>query len=150
MRRGLRVLLTLTVTTFLVAQRPSGPHVGFSAFGQLASARLTEIERAIRKSDLGITPQSDGKVIRLSLPPMSGEQRKKLVQQIKKQAEAAKVACRNIRRDSNKHFDDAEKNKLMTEDERDRGKAKIQDLLKSYEAKIDELAAKKEKEVMEQ
>jgi ribosome recycling factor len=111
---------------------------------------LKDIEKAIRASDLGLAPNNDGKVIRLSLPPMSGDQRKKLVQQIKKQAEAAKVACRNIRRDSNKHFDDAEKNKLMTEDERDRGKAKIQDLLKSYEAKIDELAAKKEKEVMEE
>ncbi len=110
---------------------------------------LKEIEKAIRSSDLGLAPQNDGKVIRLSLPAMSGEQRKKLVQQIKKQAEAAKVACRNIRRDSNKHFDDAEKNKLISEDERDRGKAKIQDLLKSYEAKIDDLAAKKEKEVLE-
>ncbi|MFO0796005.1 MAG: ribosome recycling factor [Gemmataceae bacterium] len=111
---------------------------------------LKDIEKAIRSSDLGLAPNSDGKTIRLSLPAMSGDQRKKLVAQIKKQAEAAKVSCRNIRRDGNKHFDDAEKAKTMTEDDRDKGKAKVQDLLKLYEGKIDDLGSKKEKEVMEQ
>jgi ribosome recycling factor len=111
---------------------------------------LKDIEKAIRSSDLGLAPNNDGKVIRLSIPAMSGDQRKKIAQQIKKQAEAAKVSCRNIRRDGNKHFDDAEKAKAMTEDDRDKGKEKMQDLLKSYEAKIDDLGGKKEKEVMEQ
>jgi ribosome recycling factor len=111
---------------------------------------LKEIEKAIRSSDLGLAPNNDGKTIRLSIPAMSGDQRKKLVAQIKKQAESAKVSCRNIRRDGNKHFDDAEKAKTMTEDDRDKGKAKMQDLLKAYEAKIDDLGGKKEKEVMEQ
>jgi ribosome recycling factor len=111
---------------------------------------LKEIEKAIRSSDLGLAPNNDGKVIRLTVPTMSGDQRKKIVQQIKKQAESAKVSCRNIRRDSNKHFDDAEKGKTMTEDERDKGKAKVQDLLKAYEGKIDALSVTKEKEVMEQ
>jgi ribosome recycling factor len=111
---------------------------------------LKDIEKAIRSSDLGLAPNNDGKVIRLTVPAMSGDQRKKIVAQIKKQAEAAKVSCRNVRRDGNKHFDDAEKAKTMTEDERDNGKAKIQDLLKNYEARIDDLAGKKEKEVMEQ
>jgi len=111
---------------------------------------LKEIEKAIRSSDLGLAPNNDGKIIRLSVPTMSGDQRKKIVQQIKKQAEAAKVSCRNIRRDSNKHFDDAEKAKTMTEDDRDKGKAKVQDLLKAYEGKIDALSTTKEKEVMEQ
>jgi ribosome recycling factor len=111
---------------------------------------LKEIEKAIRGSDLGLAPNNDGKVIRLSIPPMSGDQRKKIVAQIKKSAEAAKVSCRNVRRDGNKHFEDAEKAKTMTEDERDKGKTKMQDLLKAYEAKIDDLANKKEKEVMEQ
>jgi len=111
---------------------------------------IKDIEKAIRSSDLGLAPNSDGKTIRLSLPAMSGDQRKKLVAQIKKQAEAAKVSCRNIRRDGNKHFDDAEKAKTMTEDDRDKGKAKMQDLLKAYEGKIDEHGSKKEKEVMEQ
>jgi ribosome recycling factor len=111
---------------------------------------IKEIEKAIRASDLGLAPNNDGKVIRLTIPPMSGDQRKKIVQQIKKQAEAAKVSCRNVRRDGNKHFDDAEKAKIMTEDDRDKGKAKMQDLLKQYESKIDALSASKEKEVMEQ
>ena len=111
---------------------------------------IKDIEKAIRSSDLGLAPNSDGKTIRLSLPAMSGDQRKKLVAQIKKQAEEAKVSCRNIRRDGNKHFDDAEKAKTMTEDDRDKGKTKMQDLLKSYEGKIDEHGSKKEKEVMEQ
>jgi ribosome recycling factor len=111
---------------------------------------LKEIEKAIRSSDLGLAPNNDGKIIRLTVPTMSGDQRKKIVQQIKKQAESAKVACRNIRRDSNKHFEDAEKGKTMTEDERDKGKGKVQDLLKAYEGKIDALSTTKEKEVMEQ
>jgi len=111
---------------------------------------LKDIEKAIRSSDLGLAPNNDGKVIRLTMPAMSGDQRKKIVQQIKKQAESAKVACRNIRRDGNKHFEDAEKAKTMTEDDRDKGKAKMQDLLKGYEAKVDDLGTKKEKEVMEQ
>src|SRR5579859_6817235 len=64
---------------------------------------LKDIEKAIRSSDLGMSPTNDGKMIRLQVPPMSGEQRKKLVQRIKKSAEDAKVACRNIRRDGNKH-----------------------------------------------
>jgi ribosome recycling factor len=110
---------------------------------------LKEIEKAIRASDLGLAPNNDGKVIRLTMPAMSGDQRKKIVAQIGKSAEAAKVACRNVRRDGNKHFEDAEKAKAMTEDERDKGKAKVQDLLKKYEGTIDTLSKTKEKEVME-
>lgn len=111
---------------------------------------LKEIEKAIRASNLGLAPNNDGKIIRLSIPAMSGDQRKKIVQEIKKQGEAAKVSCRNIRRDGNKHFEDAEKAKTISEDDRDKGKEKVQNLLKSYEGKIDELSSKKEKEVMEQ
>src|ERR671939_2038706 len=91
---------------------------------------LKDIEKAIRASDLGMSPNNDGKMIRLQVPPMSGEQRQKMVQRVKKSAEEAKVACRNIRRDGNKHFDQAEKDKQMTEDERDRGKEEVQALLK--------------------
>jgi ribosome recycling factor len=111
---------------------------------------LKEIEKAIRSSDLGMAPNNDGKLIRLQVPPMSGEQRQKMATRIKKSAEDAKVACRNIRRDANKHFDAAEKDKEMTEDERDKGKEEVQSLLKTYEAKIEDMAAKKTKEIMEQ
>ena len=77
---------------------------------------LKDVEKAIRSSDLGMSPTNDGKLIRLSVPPMSGEQRKKMAEEIKKNSEDAKVACRNILRDGNKHFDQAEKGKEMTED----------------------------------
>jgi ribosome recycling factor len=110
---------------------------------------LKEIEKAIRSSDLGMAPNNDGKIIRLIVPTMSGEQRKKLVAQLKKSGEAAKVSCRNIRRDGNKRFDQAEKDKEMTEDERDKGKEQVQSLLKQYEDKITELEEKKSKEIME-
>jgi ribosome recycling factor len=111
---------------------------------------LKDIEKAIRSSNLGLTPTNDGKIIRLQVPPMSGEQRKKMVTQIKKMAEEAKVACRNIRRDGNKQFDASEKAGEMTEDDRERGKEEVQTLLKKYEGKIEEMAQKKEKEILEQ
>jgi ribosome recycling factor len=111
---------------------------------------LKEVEKAIRSSDLGMSPTNDGKMIRLTVPPMSGEQRQKMVARIKKSAEEAKVACRNIRRDGNKQFDAAEKDKEMTEDERDKGKEEVQELLKTFEEKISEMADKKSKEILEQ
>jgi ribosome recycling factor len=111
---------------------------------------LKEVEKAIRSSDLGMSPNNDGKMIRLQVPAMSGEQRQKLATRIKKSSEEAKVACRNIRRDANKHFDQAEKNKELTEDERDSGKEEVQTLLKKFEDKVGEMAEKKSKEIMEQ
>jgi ribosome recycling factor len=113
-------------------------------------AILKDIEKAIRSSDLGMAPNSDGKMIRLIVPPMSGEQRQKMVTRIKKSSEEAKVAIRNIRRDANKQFDQAEKAKEMTEDARDKGKEEVQDLTKKFEDRVTELADKKAKEVMEQ
>jgi ribosome recycling factor len=114
-----------------------------------AADDLKEIEKAIRSSDLGLAPNNDGKVIRLTVPAMSGDQRKKIAQQIKKQAEEQKVSCRNVRRDANKALDQSEKDGDITEDERDKQKEKVQNLLKTYEGKIDDLVGKKEKEVME-
>ena len=111
---------------------------------------LKEIEKAIRSSDLGMSPNNDGKMIRLTVPPMSGEQRQKMVTRIKKSAEDAKVSCRNVRRDANKAFDAAEKAKELTEDDRDKGKEEVQSLLKRHEDKISELADKKAKEILEQ
>ena len=111
---------------------------------------LKDIEKAIRSSDLGLAPNNDGKVIRLTVPAMSGDQRTKMAARIKKSAEEAKVACRNIRRDANKNFEAAEKAKEMTEDHRDKGKEDVQALLKQYEDKITEMADKKTKEIMEQ
>lgn len=111
---------------------------------------LKDVEKAIRSSDLGMSPNSDGKIIRLNVPPMSGEQRQKMVARIKKSAEEAKVAIRNIRRDANKHFDQAEKDKQVNEDECEKGKEQVQTLTKRFEDKAQELCDKKAKEIVEQ
>src|SRR3954464_637990 len=126
---------------------PDPPQIVIRPFDQTV---LKDIEKAIRSSDLGMSPNNDGKMIRLTVPPMSGEQRQKMVTRIKKSAEDAKVSCRNVRRDGNKAFDTAEKNKEMTEDDRDKGKEEVQTLLKRFEDKIGELADKKSKEILEQ
>jgi ribosome recycling factor len=110
---------------------------------------LKDIEKAIRSSDLGLAPNNDGKVIRLKIPAMSGEQRTKLAKKVKELAENAKVSCRNVRRDANKHVETEEKAKTMSEDDAKKAKEKIQDALKQYETKVDELAAAKTKEIME-
>src|SRR5262249_10500359 len=111
---------------------------------------LKDIEKAIRNSDLGLSPDNDGKVIRLKIPAMSGEQRTKLAKKVKELSENAKVSCRNVRRDANKHVETEEKAKTMTEDDAKKAKEKVQDVLKQYESKADELAAAKSKEIMEQ
>jgi ribosome recycling factor len=111
---------------------------------------LKDIEKAIRASNLGLAPNNDGKIIRLQVPSMSGEQRQKMVALLKKQAEEAKVACRNVRRDANKHLETSEKDGDLTEDELTKGKEQVQNLLKSFEDKIQDAADKKSKEVMEQ
>lgn len=113
------------------------------------SSSLGEIEKAIIKSDLGINPLNDGKIIRLPIPPMSEERRKKMSNLVKDSGEKAKVAIRNIRRDANKVADDEEKAKKMSEDDKFRTKEEIQKLTEKYEAKTDEFVAKKTKEVME-
>jgi ribosome recycling factor len=114
------------------------------------AANLKEIEKAIRSSDLGLSPNNDGKLIRLTIPPMSGEQRKKMVQRIKKLEEEAKVSIRNVRRDANKALEAAEKAGEITEDDLDRNKEEVQKLTKQYEDRVGEIAENKSKEVMEQ
>jgi ribosome recycling factor len=110
---------------------------------------LSEMERAILKSDLGLTPSSDGKVLRLTLPPLSEEQRKKLAAQVKKLAEESRVALRNERRDANKHADQAKKDGGLTEDQNRQLHTAIQDKVKKGEDQIDDVLKKKTIEIME-
>jgi ribosome recycling factor len=110
---------------------------------------LKDIEKAIIASDLGFNPQNDGRLIRLNIPPLSGEMRRKMVSRVKELAEEAKVSIRNIRRDANKAADQAEKAKEMSEDERDETKKEVQDMTKNFEDKVNALAKSKESEVME-
>ena len=110
---------------------------------------LKEIERAIQKSELGINPNTDGKVIRLVVPPLSMERRGQLASQLKKMSEAARVTIRNARRDGNKGVDAVEKEKEITEDQAAAARQDVQELTKKYEAAVDELLAGKTKEVQE-
>ena len=111
---------------------------------------IKDIEKAIRASDLGFNPPNDGRVIRINMPPLSTDVRRKLVARIKELAEEAKVAVRNVRRDGNKAADEGQKDKTLTEDDCKQAKEQIQELTKKFENKINDLAKAKESEVMEQ
>ena len=108
-----------------------------------------DIEKAIQKSDLGIHPASDGKIIRLKIPPLSEERRNQLVSRAKEVAEETRVAIRNIRRDANEQFKKSEKQHSISEDEMHAKQDDVQKLTDKYIATIDEVVAAKEKEVME-
>jgi ribosome recycling factor len=110
---------------------------------------LKDIEKAIQASDLGFNPQSDGRLIRLNVPPLSTEVRRKMVARVRDLAEEAKVAIRNVRRDGNKMADQAEKDKDLSEDDRDEAKEEIQNLTKKFESQVNDMAKSREKEVME-
>ena len=110
---------------------------------------IKNIEKSIIASDLGLAPQSDGKVIRLNIPPLSAEVRRKMVARTKDVAEEAKIAIRNIRRDGNKHADLEEKENVLTEDDCDQVKKKIQEFTKKHESQINDLAKAKEADVTE-
>lgn len=110
---------------------------------------ISVIEKAIMNANLGLTPANDGKVIRLNLPALTEERRKDIVKQLKKMAEEAKVAARNIRREANDELKKLEKNKKISEDDLKRAEKEVQDVTNSYITKIDEVLAHKEKEVME-
>ncbi|MFS0879786.1 ribosome recycling factor [Metabacillus niabensis] len=110
---------------------------------------LGEIEKAILKSDLGLTPANDGSIIRLSIPALTEERRKDLVKLVKKYAEEAKVAIRNIRRDGNDELKKLEKNGEITEDELRSNTDNVQKLTDEFIVKVDNVAKDKEKEIME-
>jgi ribosome recycling factor len=110
---------------------------------------LKDIEKGILASDLGLNPQSDGKLIRINIPPLSTEVRQRLVARIKELCEEAKIAIRNIRRDANKVADQGQKEKLLSEDDRDHVKKEVLELTRKYETLANELAQGRKKEVLE-
>ena len=110
---------------------------------------LKEIEKAILTSDIGINPQNDGRVIRLSFPPLTEERRKEIVKEVRKTAEDNKVAIRNTRRDAIEKLKALKKANTITEDDVADGEKKIQNLTDKFCKEIDELASSKEKEIME-
>lgn len=106
------------------------------------------IEKAIFNANIGLTPSNDGRAIRLNIPPLTEERRKEIVRDIKKKGEDVKVALRNIRRDAIDRLKKSEKEKAITEDELKKMEKEVQDTTKSFEQKVDETVANKEKEVM--
>ena len=110
---------------------------------------IPAIEKAILNSNIGLTPSNDGRTIRLNLPPLTEERRKEIVKDLKKKAEEDKIALRNIRRDAIDRLKKMEKEKGVTEDELKKLEKEVQEVTKSFEARIDEAVTHKEKEVME-
>jgi ribosome recycling factor len=110
---------------------------------------IPEIEKAIMKSDLGLTPMNDGKTIRINIPILTEERRKQLVKIVKKRAEESKIAVRNIRRDSNEELKKLEKDEHISEDDVKKEHDEIQRITDSFIKKIDESLEHKEKEIME-
>ena len=113
------------------------------------SKLIPAIEKAIIGANLGLTPSNDGRLIRLTIPPLTEERRKDIVKQLKKMAEDTKVALRNIRRDAIDQLKRLEKEKKISEDDLKRAEKEVQDLTNAHVARVDEVVLHKEKEVME-
>ena len=109
---------------------------------------MEDVEKAILKEDLGLTPNNDGNVIRINIPRLTKERREELVKTINERAEKAKVSIRNIRREANEELEDMEDNSEISEDDYHRGMDDIQDLTDEYEEKIDKLVEDKKEEIM--
>jgi len=113
------------------------------------SSLVSAIERAILKSDLGITPSNDGKIIRLNIPSLTEERRRELVKIVKKMGEEGRVAIRNIRRDTNEEIKNQEKKKEISEDELHKALDHVQELTNQYIEQLEGFLVKKEKEILE-
>ncbi|MBS3782922.1 MAG: ribosome recycling factor [Anaerolineae bacterium] len=110
---------------------------------------LDEVERAILRSDVGLTPSNDGRIIRLPVPRLTEERRQELAKLVRQRVEEGKVALRNIRRDALEDLREFEKEKLVSEDEFYRSKDKLQDLTDRYAEQMDDISARKQREIME-
>ena len=110
---------------------------------------IPEIEKTIRSAQLGLNPSSDGEIVRLPMPPLTEERRRDLVKMGKKMAEESKVALRNARRDANEMLKEFLKDKDITEDEEKQGLKRVQDATDAAVVKVDDIVAKKEKEILE-
>jgi ribosome recycling factor len=113
------------------------------------SKMIGEIEKAIQKSDLGLTPLSDGKIVRINIPPLTEERRRELVKVIKRMEEECKVAMRNLRRDANEHLKTAKKDKDLSEDDQFKYQDEVQKLMDKFIEKSEEVVKAKEKEILE-
>ena len=110
---------------------------------------VNPIEKAIVEADLGLNPSNDGNIVRVPIPPLTGERRRDLTRQVKRSGEDAKIALRNHRRDANELLKGAQKDGDISEDEMHRNLTKVQDITNEFAKKIDEIITEKEKEIME-
>ncbi len=165
LRNDLRIIRTGRATPALVEHIPVEYYGMPTPLNQLAVIGVPEprlitirpfsagdigaIQKAILRSDLGITPNNDGKIIRLVVPALTEDRRSDLVRQVGRRVEEAKVAVRNIRRDANDTLRDAEKEKLITEDDLHLGRDEVQELVNTMTEQIDEIGKEKEAEIME-
>ena len=124
------------------------PQVDMIVIKPFDPASVKEIEKAIKASDLSIAPIVDGKLIRLNIPPLSDERRKQLVAQAKQTGEQTKVSIRNIRREANKLLEKEQKDKLITEDDLDKGRKQIDDITRDYSDEVDATVKNKSDEIM--
>jgi ribosome recycling factor len=138
-----------TVTTLIQMASIAVPEPRLLVIRPWDPSALADIERAILKSDLGLTPMNDGKLIRLSIPRLTEDRRKELVRVVARRVEEARIAIRNLRRDALKDLQEFEKEKMISEDDFFRAKDEIQELTDEFIAKIDETGERKEAEVME-
>ncbi len=127
----------------------SAPEPRLLVIAPFDKSTMGSIEKAILKSDLGLTPTSDGKVIRLAIPQLTEERRREMTKTVKKRTEEGRVALRNLRRDAQEEMKKAEKEKSISEDDMKRGLDRLQKLTDSYIAKADEVGQHKEQEIME-
>jgi len=146
---GIRVDYYGTPTPIAQLATLSVPESRMIVIAPWDATALGAIEKAIQKSDLGLMPSTDGKVIRLSIPQLTEERRKELAKQVKKMAEESKVKLRNERRDANEGLKDLKKNSKITEDELHGSQDEVQKMTDKYIEKVDKLLAAKEKEIME-
>jgi len=146
---GIRVEYYGTQTPLSQVATLSVPESRLIVISPWDSSVIGLIEKAIQKSDLGLMPSNDGKVIRLSIPALTEERRKELVKVVKKMSEESKVNIRNIRRDANEQLKDLKKDNTLSEDELFRHQEEVQKVTNKYIEKVDQVLAMKEKEIME-
>jgi ribosome recycling factor len=137
-----------TATPLKALAALSAPQADMIVIKPFDPASVKEIEKAIKNSELSVAPIIDGKLIRLSVPPLSEERRQQLVGQVKQLGEQAKISVRNIRRDANKQLEKQQKDKIITEDDLEVGKKQIDDITKKYTDKVDAVIKNKSDEIM--
>jgi ribosome recycling factor len=138
-----------TMTSLIQVASIAAPEPRLLVIRPYDPVALPDIERAILKSDLGLTPMNDGKLIRLNIPRLTEERRRELVRVVSRRVEDGRIAVRNLRRDALQDLKDFEKEKMISEDEFFRGKDKVQELTDEFIENIDGIGKRKEEEVME-